>query len=136
MEVYAFAGADAVVTLQPLQWSRVEVAFSGGVVESAVAEHGLAAHVQAGASVAVGGSGGSYPGGLALTATFAAATVMADVRIDFASPATAIAVGDATVSWAGQISPRFRMSICSSWIASVLPPTMTVPTSITPATVS
>ena len=100
------------VTQQPLQLKTVEVAFTGGVVESVVAEHGLASQVRFDSAVAVGdlsGAGARFPSGLAFTATFAAGTVMGDVHIDYASPTTAIVLSGGTVTWSS--TPRVAMMV-------------------------
>ena len=85
-----------------LPWKSVELAFTGGKIESAEAEHGLSSFPKLDA-VGIGdmsGSGAVYPSGKALTVTFTADTNMDDVEIDFASSSTAI-VGDGypTIEW-------------------------------------
>ena len=94
-----------VVNSTDVQWKTVEVAFAGGAVESAVAEHGLTAQLRGTTVVSVGdlsGSGNTYPSGLAMTVTFSSSTNMDDVIIDFSSAATAIVPDTAfypTVAW-------------------------------------
>jgi len=101
MQIHAFLGTDPVITVgsNDLKWKTVEVAFSGGTVESAVAHHdGLTAMVQGTTTVGIGdlsGSGNTFPSGLAMTVTFSSDTNMDNVMIDFTSPATAITTADA-----------------------------------------
>ena len=97
MKVHAFLGIDPVIIVgsTDLQWQTVEVAFSGGKVESAVAEYSSLAVVTARDKTYVGigdlsGSGNTYPSGLAMTVTFSSDTDMDDVKINFHSPITAI----------------------------------------------
>jgi hypothetical protein len=99
MQVHAFLGTNPVIKVgtTDVEWKTVEVAFSGGTVVSAVAEHGLTAVVQGTTVVAVGdlsGSGKTFPSGLAMTVTFSADTNMDDVTIDFKSAATTITIAD------------------------------------------
>ena len=101
MKVHAFLGIDPVIIVgsTDLQWQTVEVAFSGGKVESAVAEYSSLAVVTARDKTYVGigdlsGSGNTYPSGLAMTVTFSSDTDMDDVKINFHSPITAITTND------------------------------------------
>ena len=102
--MHAFVGTDPVIEVggNDRPWKSIEIAFTGGQVESAEAEHGLSSFPKLDA-VGIGdmsGSGAVYPSGKALTVTFTADTNMDDVEISFASSSTAI-VGDGypTIEW-------------------------------------
>ena len=106
MKVYAFVGTSPVIDVDDLTWKTIELAFTGGQVMAAEAEHGLTAQIQGDSVVGIGdlsGSGDSFPSGLAMTVTFTASTNMSDVVIDFSTSTTAITMDDPatypTVEW-------------------------------------